>query len=319
MSAMNLLIGLDWGTSRLRAYLFDACGKVCEARERSWGISCLPEGGFKAALTSITSGWPDCPIIAAGMIGSRNGLRETPYADAPATIRDVANKLVNAEAVSGRPMVIVPGVQMPGGADVMRGEESEVFGALRCNPQLMEASEFLLPGTHSKWVTVSKGAVTQLQTTITGEMFRVLLEHTVLGVKVEQIPAEVIDVSSFDKGVETSGRGSGGDLLHTLFSARTLVLGGWLPISSVPDYLSGLLLGEEWRASIACGRVHDARQLHLIGDPLLCRRYARAASVLGVPEPELLGSTAALGLWSIAQEAQLVSARCIKSSAGVRA
>ena len=153
------LIGLDWGTTGLRAYLMGEGGRVLESRERPWGIRHLPAGGFDAALDGIVADWPDLPVLASGMVGSRGGWREVPYVELPATIDAVVVALGSVDSVSGRRVHLVPGLRNTVVADVMRGEETEIFGALALQPVLAGRSALLLPGTHSKWVNVLHGRV----------------------------------------------------------------------------------------------------------------------------------------------------------------
>ena len=98
MSASVQIIGLDWGTSSLRAYLYATDGKVAATRQQPWGIRHLPEGGFSAALRAITAGWPPCTIVAAGMAGSRQGWLEVPYVKVPADAAAIAKGMLRIDA-----------------------------------------------------------------------------------------------------------------------------------------------------------------------------------------------------------------------------
>ncbi len=306
---MSWLIGLDWGTSSLRAMLFDGEGNVHEARQRTWGIRHLPEGGFDAALSEICSDWPVCPTLAAGMVGSRQGWREAPYVDTPADIRTVANHLVRVRSGDGRDIHIVPGVRDEGAPDVMRGEETQVIGALDLHPELKPGARLVLPGTHSKWIDLRDGRIAGFATMMTGELYAVLLRHSILGAPMSDTPtAERFD-DSFDDGVRVARASGSAGVLTRIFSARALMLEGRLPAAAVPDYLSGLLIGEEWRAALAASRVDADRMPVLIGDEVLCLRYRRAAALFDLPEPAWIADAAARGLWRIAQAAGLTGDR----------
>lgn len=306
------LIGLDWGTTSLRAYLLDEQGSIMETRAREWGIRQLPPGGsdaagFNAALDDVLADWPVCPVLASGMVGSRDGWREVPYVDLPAGLDAVARALSHVDSASGRRVHLIPGLRHRASADVMRGEETEIFGALALQPLLASRSALLLPGTHSKWVSVRNGRVVDFATSMTGELYAAIRHHTILGAGLgaEDPPT---DHEAFLRGVVAARDSGAAGALSRLFSARALVLAGRLAQLAVPDYLSGLLIGEELRAALAAGRIDHATPLQLIGNAPLCRRYAAAASCfeLGMALPP--SGAAALGLWQIARSAGLTTA-----------
>ncbi len=206
------LIGLDWGTSSLRAMLIDGAGRVIEEQARPWGITHLPPGGFRAAYDAVTAAWPGLPCLAAGMVGSRQGWVEAPYCDAPAGVEALASRLATVAEVG---MFIVPGIVLSGGrSDVMRGEETQVIGALGDG----DRGCMVLPGSHSKWVDVEAGRIIGFRTFMTGEVFAALRDHTILGA----FPApETSDQDSFDRGVRTAHDATDG-ISSLLFSVRAL-------------------------------------------------------------------------------------------------
>jgi 2-dehydro-3-deoxygalactonokinase len=262
------LIGLDWGTSALRAMLIDGHGQVIEEQFRRWGVMHLPDGGFRSAYDEITSvwrtEWPDLPCLAAGMVGSRQGWIEAPYCDAPATIEMLATRLTSVPDIGVR---IVPGVALRGTRpDVMRGEETQIFGSLdqgkgRC---------IVLPGSHSR-------------------------DHTILGTAA----SPETSTEAFDRGVLAARAASGG-IAPLLFSARSLVLDGQLDPSAALDYLSGLLIGDELHVARL-----NAKPL-LIGDADLCRRYQRAMNLYEIEADIATPGASAKGLWRIARAAGLI-------------
>jgi 2-dehydro-3-deoxygalactonokinase len=305
---MHWLIGLDWGTSRLRAMLFDNDGAVHETRSRPWGIRHLPQGGFDAALTSICDGWPRVPVLAAGMVGSRQGWREVPYVDTPADVDALVAGIVSVRSADGREVGIIPGVRDGAAIDMMRGEETQAIGALALRPELRGHARLLLPGTHSKWIEVRDGRIVRLATMMTGELYAVLREHSILGVGVgtAEAGASPAGADAFDAGVREARNSGTAGVLTRLFSARALVLEGRLTPAAVPDYLSGLLIGEELRAALALGWINAQTPPLLVGDELLCARYRRAASVFQLAEPDTVADASAQGLWRIARAAALV-------------
>ena len=176
------LVALDWGSSSLRAYLLDESGRILDRRAEPWGILQLPDRDFRGAFHRITEGWSTVarplPAIASGMIGSAQGWVEAPYVDLPAGAEQLARQLA---PVPDTPLRIVPGLAQRGASpDVMRGEETQIVGALAAEPDLADGL-VLLPGTHSKWVRLAGGRVREFTTYMTGELFAVLRAHSILG------------------------------------------------------------------------------------------------------------------------------------------
>lgn len=300
---MSGLVSLDWGTSSLRAHLHDAAGRVVETRARAWGIRQLPAGGYAAALADITVGWPRLPRIACGMVGSRGGWHEVPYLDLPLAPDQLAAALVALPLDDGAPLWLVPGLRDGHGPDVMRGEETQLLGALHQQPALATDATCILPGTHSKWVRIRDGAIASFRTLMTGEVFAVLRQHSILGAGGAEA---VADPAAFARGVAAVRDGGQAGAFGRLFSARTLMLEGTLAAGAVPDYLSGLLIGEEFRIALANGDAAPGTPLQLIGDPGLCQRYVQAGQLFGLTLPPPLTASAASGLWRLATLANLV-------------
>ena len=255
------MIAIDWGTTSFRAYRLGPDGQVLESRSAPKGILAVPPGGFAAVLETELGDWiKEAPIVMSGMVGSRQGWVEVPYVPCPAGFDEIASGL--REVRTG--VWVVPGVscrdRVP---DVMRGEEVQVLGAgvdgLIC-----------LPGTHSKWVKVKNGRIERFSTHMTGEVYAVLRQHSILGRMMEEGET---DARAFREGVERSG--AAGGLLHHLFGVRTRALMGELDSAASASYLSGLLIGHELRA-------FPASKLSLLGAPELVRMYMRAGEALGV-------------------------------------
>src|SRR5882757_3216515 len=182
MSEAAFIAG-DWGTSRLRLYLCDAAGHVL-ARGEGEGAS-VPDcaGRFAAAVAGWDKAHDVLPAVLGGMVGSTIGWKEVPYLKCPARPGAIAGAALRFEA-DGRAIAILPGLSCigkTGAPDVMRGEETQILGALRLRPELSKGRHiFCLPGTHTKWVMVTDGAVTLFQTALSGELFELLRRHSVL-------------------------------------------------------------------------------------------------------------------------------------------
>lgn len=302
VSARPSLIALDWGTSSLRASLVGDDGRALQTRIEPWGIMHLPNGDFASAYQAITAQWPDHGVhaIAAGMIGSANGWLTAPYCPAPAGVDDLAAALT---VVPGVPLSIVPGVVTQGDRpDVMRGEETQLVGSLALHPHLSAHSVVVLPGSHSKWVQVIDGRIRDFTTYMTGELFAVLRDHSILGRIAVAVPDDrAPSAEAFTRGV-LAARDAPAGLAPLLFSARALMLANRLAASTCMEYLSGLLIGDELRSGLLRDGLPDA----LVGDATLCARYASALQLLGISHVQVIVGAADAGLWNIARRAGLV-------------
>jgi len=315
------LLALDWGTSSLRAFLIGRGGAVLDTRHAAWGIQHLPApreaGGFEQAFASIAGEWlrehPALPGVACGMVGSAQGWKEAAYVRCPADVRELAHHAAQVASGLGPEVLIAPGVlfDRPGHApDVMRGEEIQIAGALAVQPALAQRACVVLPGTHSKWAWIEHGRISGFSTYMTGELFAVLVRHSILGRLMPADSSANADAaeSAFSQGIEAARNSSPGDLPHQLFATRTLGLTGRLPANALGEYLSGLLIGHELISGLAStGAQRDANQpLILVGEPHLCGRYVRAFAQLGAPIPVQLENTAPRGLWEFARAAKLI-------------
>ncbi|GAB4394412.1 MAG: 2-dehydro-3-deoxygalactonokinase [Kiloniellaceae bacterium] len=290
------VVAVDWGTSSFRAYRLDAQGAIVDRRETAGGILRVRGGDFAAALLAEVEDWlkqdPDALVILSGMIGSRQGWRELPYVDCPASLADIAAGLERVDWGEGEAW-IVPGlldesrVHQP---DVMRGEETQVLGALSA----LGAQQGLicLPGTHSKWVRVDGGAIAGFATYMTGEVYDLLQGHSILS---RLMTKGAVNADRwFLEGVTLAQEGG---LLNRLFTARSRVLAGDLPEAEVRSYLSGLLIGDE----LASALTEADRTVHLLSAPALTALYEAALTRLGHEVVVLEADAVAAGLFALAQ------------------
>ncbi|MEH6663857.1 MAG: 2-dehydro-3-deoxygalactonokinase [Brevundimonas sp.] len=277
------LVGVDWGTTNLRAFAMDGEGAVLARRADDRGAAGLSPDRFAAVLDKVAGDWraSGAPVLVCGMAGARGGWVEAPYAETPAALADLATHMI--EAAPG--VRIVPGVcERQDGRliDVMRGEEVQALGAL-------SDGVAVCPGTHSKWVRVAGGRIVDLRTVMTGELFAVLRAHSILGRSMSDGP---FAPDAFDEGVD---RGLADPAVTAaLFSVRTAALDGRLAPGAAPDYLSGLLIGAE----IGGARDGFEGAVHLIGAPALNDRYGRALARAGRASTPVDPETAVTrGLW----------------------
>ncbi len=316
------LIALDWGTTSLRAYLLGDDGRALDTRTSSAGIMKLPpEGGFDQAFEETCGAWLDAnargkaplPVVAAGMVGSTQGWVEAPYVETPAGADALVAGIVTVTTARGVAVNVVPGVLERGTLpNVMRGEETQIFGALASDPSLdAEGSALIgLPGTHAKWAFVRDGRIERFYTFMTGETFGALRGHTILGRTMH--PSATHDESAFIRGVDTARDAGHPGMLATIFSTRTLGLTGQLSAEQQADYLSGLLIGHELRGlNEVLARENAAlagKTLALIGNDALCDRYRAALARFGCDDAQTVAHATERGLYRIAAQAGLVSA-----------
>jgi 2-keto-3-deoxy-galactonokinase len=271
--------------------------------------------GFELAFDEACGDWldaqPDLPVIACGMVGSAQGWREAAYCETPANVANLGNSLQTVVSLRGTRVHIVPGViQRSRLPNVMRGEETQVLGVLQNLP--IEAGADLLiglPGSHSKWVDVVDGCITHFDTFMTGEVFAVLSEHSILGRTLKQ--GAPFDALAFDRGVQVAQSADGElGVLSTLFSARTLGLTGELSPTAQADYLSGLMIGHELAALASVQRRRrnnpNLPSIILIGNAQLCARYSRALDACGFANVTLAEQATERGLWQLALAAGLI-------------
>lgn len=274
------LIAIDWGTSSLRGARLDAQGQPEEVRQFARGILTVPVGQFPAVFDECFGDWlrqdPEALCLLSGMVGSRQGWREAAYCPCPAGFAELGQRLLWLQP--GR-LAIVPGlsVQHPDGPsfgqhDVMRGEEVQMFGALALLG--LQDATVVLPGTHSKWAQVTQGRVTGFRSFMTGEVYALLSQHSILS---RTLPTDAPwQAATFTEAVRLAQRSP--SVLSSIFATRTLALFDTLPTEHHPSFLSGLLIGEELRAM----RPAASDALLLVGNSDLTLRYRTALQALGL-------------------------------------
>ncbi|MFO1247036.1 MAG: 2-dehydro-3-deoxygalactonokinase [Alphaproteobacteria bacterium] len=291
MSEAAFIAG-DWGTSRLRLFLCDAAGHVL-ARGEGEGAS-VPDCGGR--FTAAVAGWDKAhgvlPAVLGGMVGSTIGWKEVPYLKCPARPSAIAGAALRFES-EGRAIAILPGLSCTGATgapDVMRGEETQILGALRLRPELTRGRHvFCMPGTHVKWVVVEDGAVIGFQTALSGELFELVRKHSVL-----TRDGGDVDMANpgFAKGLEFARANDAADLLHLLFSTRARVVTGQMPKTEASSYLSALVLGKDIGSAKALLDLKGPVQL--ICTPALAALYAKVLEAYDLTSAVIDGDEAAL-------------------------
>jgi 2-dehydro-3-deoxygalactonokinase len=247
------VIVADWGTTRFRGYLIEK-ERILDEVSSEEGVSALKKGQHRDVFVGHCGRWldqePDAPVLLVGMVGSREGWAEAPYAPCPADAAAIARAMIPVDLGGGRRAHIVPGLvcePVPGAADVMRGEETLALGSG------VDDGLVCLPGTHPKWVSMRGGRVERFATYMTGEMYSLLREHSMIG----RPATEPGDAAGFERGLDAAARNGGAagaarvGLLNLLFGARALVVSGRMAPALLGPYLSGLLTGDEINGALS--------------------------------------------------------------------
>lgn len=271
------MIGVDWGSSRFRAWLIRADGTTATLRFDE-GIVFDRPAALADRLAVLLAAWlteipaPDL-IVGVGMVGSRTGIVDAGYVSTPASYEDWCAGAVSAGGVGGVPLIIMPGVIDEGSTrvDVMRGEEFQVFGV---TGRPVDGT-YLCPGTHSKWVEVGDGGIRSIRTFVTGELYRLWEGHWLATGLIDSVNQ---DREGFDDGLVLALAGV--SVTNGLFLLRAGVVAGRSSSDRLREALSGLLIGCEIRDASASGT--GAGPLTIIGEPRLADRYARAAARFGL-------------------------------------
>jgi 2-dehydro-3-deoxygalactonokinase len=295
-------IGIDWGTTHRRAVLLSSAGEVLAEHADAEGAHACA-GRHLPALEALLARWPaagaDVPVVMAGMVGSATGWQSVPYLPSETPLSALGRALAPVgEAPAGRRWFIVPGYCVraaPEGAadadtdadvDVMRGEETQLLGALHLldapTPAPGDPSDgcYVLPGTHSKWVRLLAGRVVGLRTYMTGELFAQVRAHgTLAGVMQGARGPVAPDDPAFGRGVRAMCGARPPALSHALFGVRARVVTGELAPEAAAAYVSGLLIGAEW--ADARQRAAPDAPVRIIGEPALAALHAACAARFG--------------------------------------
>lgn len=244
----------DWGTSSLRVWAMAADGEVVAERRSDEGMSALTPDAFPRVLDGHVAalGGQGLPVVICGMAGARQGWQEAPYRDIPASPADIVRDAVTPRGTA-HDVRILPGLARRDQSrpDVMRGEETQVLGLLLERPE--GTGRAVMPGTHSKWVTLESGRVTEFSTVMTGELFQLLSRHSVLRHGIGDAepsgdPKSAAFLAGLDEGMSEPARA-----VERLFSLRPRTLLFNVPGEEIVDRLSGLLIGAEVGAALEPG------------------------------------------------------------------
>jgi 2-dehydro-3-deoxygalactonokinase len=287
----------DWGTSHLRLFLCDAHGVALDTIDGP-GASTIPNK-FAETFDGLLADWTRrhglLPAVLCGMVGSSFGWAQAPYLPCPARPQQIAAACV---ALRDGRVRIVPGLSCRNrldAPDLLRGEETQLLGALQLEPALRRGRHLLcLPGTHTKWVVLDEAAVSEFITAPTGELFALLCSHSVL-VRDDRRDTTHFDRAAFEEGVVQYQRFPDAGLLHRLFETRSRRLTGELAKEAAAPYLSGLLIANDVGSALKLlADVAAGAPVRLIGAEQLTRLYAMALGSRGRESRLIDGAAASL-------------------------
>jgi 2-dehydro-3-deoxygalactonokinase len=263
----SAIIGIDWGSTNRRAFLIEG-GVATKTRSDDRGALALNGDDYANEIAALRACWGNVPVLLAGMVGSNRGWVEAPYVECPARLETIARNILWIEPGS---IGIVPGVcRRDCGPDVMRGEETQFFGA-RAVAGIPDGALLCQPGTHCKWARMADGAIGTFTTAMTGELFALLRSHSLLAA---QLQGEVRPGTVFAEGVaDATAMG----LAAALFRVRSASLLGTRDDRDAAAYASGVLIG----ADVAAQLDSADRPVHVIADGALGDLYAQAIVQLG--------------------------------------
>lgn len=278
MAAERFIVG-DWGTSRLRLFLCEDRGAILDSVDGP-GVAAV-KTPFEVIFESMLQPWEArygrLTAVLCGMVGSSIGWVQAPYVSCPANPEKIIDACIALRAGS---VHIVPGARCENrfqAPDFMRGEETQILGALTLEPTLRHGRRLLcLPGTHSKWVLLEDGIVSEFLTAPTGETFGALRDHSVL-VPGESRSEKVTAGAAFERGLKRFNEFPQAQVLHRLFECRSRLLTGELSARNAAGFLSGLLIAADVSGAlqIFAGSIAEM-PVYLIGEPSLTQLYAAA-------------------------------------------
>jgi 2-dehydro-3-deoxygalactonokinase len=278
----------DWGTTHLRLHLCRGTDVLEKADGPGIGaLGSSPEAILFDAIKPWTSTHGTLPIWLAGMVGSRNGWREVPYASCPADIQKLRGALLKFRA-HDHDVAIAAGVSCTnrlGAPDVMRGEETQILGAMAAQPSLGRGRHILaLPGTHTKWAIVEDGRLHSFQTSLSGELYALLAERSTLLKAGGASGDERDEREGFDAGLRRSRELSHVPLTHLLFEVRSRQLIQGLSPTAAGAFLSGLIIGQDVLGALTLfdGASSSSGAVPIIGAPKLAALYSAALAAHGI-------------------------------------
>lgn len=295
------VIAIDWGSSNMRAWLLRTSGEEIDFFSSAEGIIHVEKNNYIRILTQLIERWASyinsqlVDIFMVGMIGSENGMSFIPYMKCPQLLSAIKPSRPIMENGVFR-LWIVPGVSLQHSdiKNVMRGEETQLIGAHK----MFNASHYLMPGTHSKWVRVKDNEITDFRTAMTGELFNILLKYSLIG---RGLPKQINDSVIFSEGLKVGCKSN--NIVNTLFEVRANYVLNALDKHVVSDYLSGVLIGNEVKNFQREFNSDNQSDVIVVAESFLLEKYGLALNHLGIGYQHITGNEAyKTGIKSIIHE-----------------
>ena len=312
-------IAVDWGSSNLRVWGLDQHDQVIAQASSDKGMLSLKADEYEAELLRLVGDWLPATgttkVMVCGMAGARQGWLEAAYLPVPTRLDQLSQGAVTPTLTGNQLAVyLLPGLSQTRGTathfDVMRGEETQLAGLVADSPDFTGLA--CLPGTHAKWASLEAGAVSGFSTYLTGELYQLLanqsvLKHSVLSPSAASNglndaacrEAFISAVSEINQAPETFS--------SRLFGLRAQdLLDGRLPAGDtrgavLAARLSGLAIGLELAG--ACRDCPSDKPITLIGNQTLSQRYTLALNAIGYQTQHVDGDTAVLAGLRLAHHA----------------
>lgn len=240
-------IGVDWGSTSFRAWLFDQECSILGSVYGAFGITQIIDQAFEQTLKTALGSWllddKEIAVLMCGMIGSAQGWHEAGYLSGQIGVDELAAGTVKVPDTHLNAMIVpgIKGVSVDGHNDVVRGEETLLAGWLQ--KQRDGNIMFCLPGTHSKWMVIRDGEINKITTFMTGELFELMRTHSILAPFIDSKAIADSDSDIFYQGLKLAESPSG--LMHQMFTIRAGILTGQFAKTDALTLLSGLLVGAE--------------------------------------------------------------------------
>lgn len=298
MSDNNFIV-MDWGSSNIRAFLYIS-GKQKDIKKSSSGVTVAQGKECESVFDSLTSDWFKAygrmPVLMAGMVGSVNGWCNADYLKCPLELGELGKHLTVVKNSKGYDIRIVPGLCVKNNCNynVMRGEETQLFGAMK----KQQSRVYIMPGTHCKWVLTDNKRIESFRTVMTGELLNILMKYSLIGLgNEEQTESEQDFILGLKSGFEKD------NILPLLFEVRAARILGKISPNHIKEYLSGLLIGSEIAAlKRIYGFDSSDDAFGIIATPMLAKRYAKGLELAGIDSFSLNGEEAFLsGILPIAE------------------
>ncbi len=283
-------VAVDWGTSNLRAWAMAGDGSVLQQASSAKGMGRLKPDDFAHALLELTDSWIVgtnlVRVVACGMVGADKGWVHAPYRSTPCLPIGKGGFASPRSSPVLMTVLVVPGIStLEPSPDVMRGEETQIAGLLSLHSDF--EGVVCLPGTHTKWVNIEAGRITGFRTYMTGELFELLGQRSILR---HSVDSDLWCTEAFVEALDESYRDPG-ELAAGLFSIRAGSLLTGLTPGRATARLAGLLVGTELQST---GPIWRGKEVFLLGAGKALDSYRTAFRFIGKEFRELDSETAVI-------------------------